>query len=118
MIDPTHPRATSLKIRDKIVAGVKKGITSQQGLIAQGRGEAFDYLIGEQTQAFAKEAIRAAAALLLLANYPVLSTNGNSSALSPKEFIALSSLRDCPIEINLFHRTVKREKTGSVIVPP
>ena len=46
MIPKSHPRYTSLKIREKIVDGVKKGITSQHGLIAHGRGEAFDYIIG------------------------------------------------------------------------
>src|SRR5436190_12236525 len=100
MIDPNHPRATSLKIREVLVAAVEKGITSQQGLIAQGRGEAFDYLIGEQTRDFAKEAIRTAVAMLLLAEFPVLSTNGNSSALCPQEFIALSQVLNCPIEVN------------------
>jgi len=30
------------------VSGVESGITSVKGLIAQGRGEAFDYLTGER----------------------------------------------------------------------
>lgn len=110
MIDSNHPRATSLKIRDQIVEGVKNGITSTHGLIAQGRGEAFDYLIGEKTQSFAQKAIDAAAMELLLAKHPVLSVNGNSAALIPKEFVELADLLNCPIEINLFHRTLKREK--------
>src|SRR6185369_2035777 len=110
MIDPKHPRATSLKIRDQIVDGVKQGITSTHGLIAQGRGEAFDYLIGEQTQPFARKAIEAASALLLMAKHPVLSVNGNSAALTPKEYVELANLLNCPIEINLFHRTPEREQ--------
>lgn len=110
MVDNRHPRAVSLKIRDKAVRGVERGITSIYGLIAQGRGEAFDYLIGERTQDFAKEAINASAAALLLAKDPVLSINGNSAALSAKEFITLAKLLNCPIEVNLFHRTQKRER--------
>jgi 4-phosphopantoate--beta-alanine ligase len=110
MVDDKHPRAVSLKIRDQMVWGVEHGITSTHGLIAQGRGEAFDYLIGEQTQDFAKEAIEASCAALLLAKYPVLSVNGNSAALTGKEYIELAKLLDCPIEVNLFHRTHKREK--------
>lgn len=114
MIDSNHPRATSLKIRDKIIQGVEIGITSKHGLIAQGRGEAFDYLLGEQTHIFATEAIEAAASALLLAEYPVLSTNGNSTALCPEEFVKLSSILQCPIEVNLFHRTYEREKAIQV----
>lgn len=110
MVDNKHPRAVSLKIRDKVVRGVGRGITSQHGLIAQGRGEAFDYLIGERTQDFAKEAISASAAALLLAKDPVLSINGNSAALMAKEFVTLAKLLNCPVEVNLFHRTQKREK--------
>ncbi len=113
MINNKHPRAVSLKIRDKAVWGIEHGITSIYGLIAQGRGEAFDYLIGERTQGFAKEAISASAAGLLLAKYPVLSINGNSAALSAKEYITLAKLLNCPIEVNLFHRTQKREKAIS-----
>ena len=47
-VPETHPRYLSLKIRDAITAGVEQGITSIHGLIAHGRGEAFDYLIGER----------------------------------------------------------------------
>ncbi len=110
MIDSHHPRAESLQIRDKIVHGVSLGITSLHGLVAQGRGEAFDYLIGEKTQSFAQESLRAASALLLLAEYPVLSVNGNTAALCAAEYGKLGKVLDCPIEINLFHRTLAREK--------
>ena len=34
----SHPRYTSLRIRDALVAGVEKGVTSIHGLIAHGRG--------------------------------------------------------------------------------
>lgn len=109
MINPKHPRATSLTTREKIVKGVKLGITSLNGLISQGRGEAFDYLLGEKTNDFAKEAIKSATAILLLAKYPVLCVNGNTAALIPKEYIQLSNFLNCPIEINLFHKTRNRE---------
>ena len=107
-IDPSHPRAISLKIRGQLVWGKKQGLTSAAGLIAHGRGEAFDYLLGEKTQKFAQEAIRAAAAYLLLAKQPILSSNGNSSVLATKEFIKLCHLLNCKIEVNLFHFTKKR----------
>lgn len=109
MVDPKHPRAVSLMTRDKIVKGVKGGLTSLHGLIAQGRGEAFDYLIGEQTQKFGVAAIKTSCALLLLAKYPVLSINGNDAALVSEDYIQLAKLLDCPIEVNLFHRSKKRE---------
>lgn len=110
MIDPHHPRAKSLQTRERLVEGVKKGITSLNGLISHGRGESFDYLLSESSHNFAIEAINAAAATLVLAKYPVLCTNGNSSALVPQEYVTLSQLLDCPIEINLFHRSLQREK--------
>ena len=45
-IPDDHPRAESLRTRHRIEAGVEAGITHPQGLIAEGRGEAFDYLLG------------------------------------------------------------------------
>ena len=107
-ISPSHPRAASLKIRERLVWGVKKGLTSTAGLLAHGRGEAFDYLIGEKTRVFAKKAIAAAAAHLILASHPILSINGNTAALSAKEFIKLARLIGGKIEVNLFHYTKKR----------
>jgi len=89
-IPADHPRYASLMTRHRIEAGVEKGITSQQGLIAQGRGEAFDYLLGERTIPSADRAARAAAATLLLAEQPVISVNGNVAALAPTETVALA----------------------------
>ncbi|MFH1588873.1 MAG: phosphopantothenate/pantothenate synthetase [Candidatus Diapherotrites archaeon] len=109
-IPSNHPRFNSLNQRHLIELGVKKGITSPQGLIAQGRGEAFDYLLKEKTSKFAEQAIKASAALLLLAKNPVISTNGNTAVLCPKELIKLSNSLKCEIEVNLFYRTPKREK--------
>lgn len=108
MIPRNHPRYESLKTRELIVEGVKNGITSVQGLLAQGRGEAFDYLIGEKTTKGALMAEKTAAAALLLAKKPVISVNGNVAALVPREIIRLSEIANAPLEVNLFHRTQER----------
>jgi 4-phosphopantoate--beta-alanine ligase len=107
-IPADHPRRGSLLTRYRIEAGVDAGITSRQGLIAQGRGEAFDYLIGERTLPSADRAARAAAALLLLARHPVLSVNGNVAALVPSEIADLADAVDADVEVNLFDRTDER----------
>jgi 4-phosphopantoate--beta-alanine ligase len=85
----SHPRYLSLVIREKISNGMKKGLVHETGLIAHGRGEAFDYLFGEKTQFFADNAEKVAAAALILAEDPVISVNGNVVALTSKECIAL-----------------------------
>lgn len=109
-VSRSHPRYLSLFYRDMLANGVKKGLTSLQGLTAHGRGEAFDYLIGEKTCQFALSAIKTASAMLILAKYPVLSINGNTSALIPKEYIQLAKLLDAKLEINLFHKSSVREQ--------
>ena len=103
-----HPRYESLVTRHRIEAGVEKGITSRQGLIAQGRGEAFDYLLGERTIESADAAERAAAAQLLLADHPVVSVNGNVAALVPGELVELADVVGADLEVNLFNRTEER----------
>ena len=108
-IPKSHPRYTSLKTRDLIVKGVEKGITSIHGLIAHGRGEAFDYLIGEKTNDFVKKSIKAGAAMLLLAKCPVISVNGNVAVLVPKELVELSQLMHSKLEVNIFHPSKERE---------
>jgi 4-phosphopantoate--beta-alanine ligase len=92
-----------------VVRGVESGITSSHGLIAHGRGEAFDYLLGEQTHAFASQAIRAAAARLRTAKHPVLSVNGNTAALVAEDIVQLSQAVPAPIEVNIFHASRERE---------
>ena len=77
-------------------------------MIAHGRGEAFDYLLGERTNSEAKRQIEAAAAKLLLAHRPVISVNGNTTALCAREIVALAKATLAQIEINLFYRTQKR----------
>jgi 4-phosphopantoate--beta-alanine ligase len=79
-------------------------------LIAHGRGEAFDYLLGEQTTKVARRAIKAACYALLLAKYPVISINGNVAALCAKEIVELSNVIGAAIEVNLFYRTPDRER--------
>ncbi len=109
-IPKSHPRYESLMRREKLVAGIEAGITSMQGLIAHGRGEAFDYLIGERTMDSALQATEVAAAILCDANKPVLSVNGNVAALASPEMVALSRLIDAPLEVNIFYRTEARVK--------
>ncbi|MFC6992303.1 4-phosphopantoate--beta-alanine ligase [Haladaptatus sp. GCM10025707] len=103
-----HPRYESLLTRHRIEEGVRTGITSLQGLIAEGRGEAYDYLLGERTLPSADEAARAAAAHLLLADHAVLSVNGNVAALVPGEIVELAEVTGADIEVNLFNRTPER----------
>lgn len=107
-IPKNHPRYVSLMTREKITKAMKKGIVHETGLIAHGRGEAFDYLIGEQTIDVSHLACKTAAAQLLLSKNPVLSINGNVAALSSTQSIRLANCIPAKIEINLFHRTHQR----------
>jgi 4-phosphopantoate--beta-alanine ligase len=109
-VPKSHPRYWSLYYRHKLEEALEKGILAKAGLIAHGRGEAFDYLIGEKTIEPAKEAIKAAVAKLLLAEHPVISINGNVTALVPKETIELGKVLNAKLEVNLFYRTYEREK--------
>ncbi|MEM3437270.1 MAG: 4-phosphopantoate--beta-alanine ligase [Nitrososphaerales archaeon] len=108
-IPPNHPRIDSLRIREKLVMNYRLGIVVPQGLIAHGRGEAFDYLLGERTIKPAFEAITAAGAAMLLAKHPVISVNGNSSALAAKDLVKLANITKSKIEVNLFYRSFERE---------
>jgi 4-phosphopantoate--beta-alanine ligase len=109
-IPPTHPRAQSLLIREMLIEGYRKGLVASEGLIAHGRGEAFDYLLGEKTSSIAQYAIEAATSALLLSRFPVISVNGNLVALCAKTVVELSQLIGAKIEVNLFYRTKKRER--------
>lgn len=110
MIPLEHPRFYSLSIRERLVNGFKNGYVAAEGLIAHGRGETFDYLIGEQTSEYALDAIHAASAVLLLADYPVISVNGNTVALCAQEIYDLNnSIEKSKVEINLFYHTIQRE---------
>ncbi|MDS0475605.1 4-phosphopantoate--beta-alanine ligase [Natrinema sp. 1APR25-10V2] len=107
-IPEDHPRYQDLLTRHRIERGVEKGITHLQGMHAEGRGSAFDYLLGEETIPSAADAERAAAAHLLLADRPVLSINGNVAALVPGEMVELADAVDADLEVNLFNRTPER----------
>jgi len=109
-IPKSHPRFISLTTRDRLSNSIKKGLVHETGLIAHGRGEAFDYLIGEETIKIANEAEKVAAAALICAKNPVISVNGNVVALTGKECIDLADLIPAKIEVNLFHRTETRMK--------
>jgi 4-phosphopantoate--beta-alanine ligase len=110
MIPKDHPRYDSLVTREKLVEGVKLGVTALQGLIAHGRGEAFDYILGEKTREFALKAEKAAVAALLLAKHPVISVNGNVAVLVPKEIKELAEEVNAKVEINVFHFSKERVK--------
>ena len=108
VVDPEHPRYESLMIRKRIAEAGVKGMLADSAMIAHGRGEAFDYLLGEQTIPSALDATREAAARLVNSNKPVLSLNGNAIALAGQEFLTIASQLGCPIEINIFYRTPQR----------
>lgn len=110
MIPPSHPRAVSLLIREKLVHGFENGLVAKEGLIAHGRGETFDYLLGEKTAKNAKKAIKAAAQALILAKSPVISVNGNIAALCAKEIVQLAKITNAKIEVNLFYGDKKRKQ--------
>ncbi len=109
-IPSDHPRAKSLYIREMLVNGFRRGLVVPEGLIAHGRGEAYDYLIGERTTKTAQRAIEAAAATMLLSSRPVISVNGNTAALCPNTAVELAKVAGAAIEVNLFYRTEEREK--------
>ena len=79
-----------------------------EGLTAHGRGEAFDYLLGERTTESALLAERIAAALLLSARSPVISVNGNTAALAAGAIADLQAASRAKVEVNLFTRTEER----------
>jgi 4-phosphopantoate--beta-alanine ligase len=108
-IPDSHPRKVSLETREKIIEGHTRHEVATAGLLAHGRGEAFDYLIGEKTNELAKKAINAAVAAMLTARNPVISVNGNVCALVPEEIVQLSELTAAPLEINLFYYRKERE---------
>jgi len=110
VIPPNHPRRESLLVRERLVEGFREGYVVPQGLIAHGRGECFDYLLGEATVEEAWEAERAAVAALLTAKRPVISVNGNVAALVPEGVVQLARATGAAVEVNLFYRTREREE--------
>lgn len=108
-LSPRHPRYASLRIRARLARAARDGLVVPEGLIAHGRGETFDYLLGERTTPSARRATRAAAQWLRAARRPVISVNGNVAALAAPEVAALQrALPNLGVEVNLFHRTPRR----------
>src|SRR5436309_13513047 len=89
-IPRSHPRYESLVRRERLVRAWKRGIVVPEGLVARGRGESWDYLVGGVTSAPALVAERAAAAHFLAASRPVISVNGDVAALARKEVVQLA----------------------------
>ncbi|HJJ57213.1 MAG TPA: 4-phosphopantoate--beta-alanine ligase [Methanocorpusculum sp.] len=115
-IPPSHPRYISLITREKLVQAAHEGIVAYEGLTSHGRGEAFDYLLGEKTSPSGLNAEKLAARVLLAAKHPVLSINGNTAALAAKEIADLQKASDAEVEVNLFHRTDERVKQVSKVL--
>ena len=94
MLSKAHPRYESLVLRDKIVKASKEGLLADSAMIAHGRGEAFDYLLGEKTTIPAKRAMYVTVALMILSKNPVISVNGNTTALAIDEIIEFAKAVD------------------------
>ena len=107
-IPKDHPRYKSLMTRERLAHMVEEGLVTPTGLISHGRGEAYDYLMGEKSIPPALEAEKVAAAYLLKAKNPVVCVNGNAAALDPENLIALAKAIPAKMEVNLFHRTPER----------
>ncbi len=115
-IPVSHPRYKSLVTRENLVAAAHAGVVAYEGLTSHGRGEAFDYLLGEKTSASALAAEKTAAAVLYAARHPVLSINGNTAALAAAEIAALQQASGAQVEVNLFHRTDERMQKVSAVL--
>ncbi len=108
MIPKNHPRYHSCMIREKMAGYALSGVVAMEGLTSHGRGEAFDYLLGEITTPSALRAEQLAGALLLNAKHPVISVNGNTAALAADNIVDLQKASGAIVEVNLFHRTNER----------
>ncbi len=108
-LSPRHPRYQSLRVRATLADAHRSGLVVPEGLIAHGRGEAFDYLMGERTSPSARRAERVAASWLRSAQHPVVSVNGNVAALAAEGIARLARVRPgLGVEVNLFHRSPDR----------
>jgi 4-phosphopantoate--beta-alanine ligase len=103
-----HPRYESIRIREKLVEMAGLNVVAPAGLIAHGRGEAYDYLIGESSPECVTDPVKAAAAALISAEHPVISVNGNAAALCPEALVELARITGAFLEINLFYRSRER----------
>ena len=107
-VPESHPRKKSLLSRQKIVDATKNGLLADSAMIAHGRGEAFDYLLGEKTSNSARLAIKESASRLIESDNPVISVNGNTVVLAGKSLIRVAAVLNCPIEVNIYYRTEER----------
>ncbi|MFW9855677.1 MAG: phosphopantothenate/pantothenate synthetase [Candidatus Thorarchaeota archaeon] len=103
-----HPRYESLVVRERIIEGMHNNIVAEAGLIAHGRGEAFDYILGESTPSIVLEQERLAVITMLLAKSPIISVNGNVAALCAHGIVKLGRAIHAPLEVNLFYRSNER----------
>jgi 4-phosphopantoate--beta-alanine ligase len=106
--DPSHPRYQSLLLRHRLEQAEKDGLLAGSAMIAHGRGEAYDYLLGERTIPSAHKATVQALGTLKKAKRPVISLNGNAVALAGESLLMLAEHLSCPVEINIFYRTPER----------
>ena len=81
----SHPRYNSLMGRKLLTEAAADGLLADSALIAHGRGEAYDYLLGEATCESARAAITQSALLMKQAKRCVISVNGNAVALAAEE---------------------------------
>ena len=109
-VPPTHPRYASLMARKLLTEAAAAGMLAESALIAHGRGEAFDYLLGERTCDAARKAIGEVASRLLSAERPIISVNGNTVALAGPQLLTCAAVLNCPVEVNIYYRTPERMK--------
>ncbi|MEC8927458.1 MAG: phosphopantothenate/pantothenate synthetase [Candidatus Thermoplasmatota archaeon] len=107
-VPPTHPRYASLMARKRLTEAASAGMLAESALIAHGRGEAFDYLLGERTCDAARNSIREIAGRLQEADWPIISVNGNAVALAADNLIRCAAAVPCDIEVNIYYRTPER----------
>ena len=107
-VPESHPRKKSLLSRQKIVDATKNGLLADSAMIAHGRGEAFDYLLGEKSSNSARLAIKESASRLIESDNPIISVNGNTVVLAGKSLIRVAAVLNCPIEVNIYYRTEER----------
>ncbi|MDE0707509.1 MAG: phosphopantothenate/pantothenate synthetase [Candidatus Poseidoniales archaeon] len=107
-VPKSHPRYASLMARKRLTDAAAAGMLAESALIAHGRGEAFDYLLGEKTCDAARHAICETAARLISAERCVISVNGNTVALAGPQLIACAAVLNCPVEVNIYYRTPER----------
>ncbi len=107
-IPSSHPRYESLKKRETLLDFYQRGIVTISGLISHGRGEAFDYIIGEKSQSFALEAEKAALEKMVRSERPVISVNGNVAALAGEEIVKFVRKYHIRVEANIFYWSRER----------